>query len=347
MKRLAHIFCFVSVTAILAVLAACHSVETYDNSVDGNFEQLWRLFDEHYCFFEEKGIDWDEVHDRYAPQAARCRTQQELFRVCSDMLAELKDGHVNLISSFDTYYYREWWSGYPQNFNIRVIQQNYLFFNYRTIGAVSYATLPQNIGYIYIPTFATGIGEGNLDNILNSFASCPAIIIDVRDNGGGSITNVETWISRFIHTRTLVGYILHKDGPGHNDFSKPYPYYFSPSPGHVAWRKPIVVLTNRSTFSAANNFVSIIRLLPDVTVIGDRTGGGSGMPLSYELPVGWGVRMSAAPVLDANGESTESGISPSPGFEVNISPEDTAAGRDPILDAAIRLLSPAFNDASN
>lgn len=322
---------------------ACHEVESYDNTATDNFESLWQLFDRHYCFFDEKGVDWNDIHDRYAPMAEQCRTQQQLFMVCSEMLDELKDGHVNLGSSFDTYYYRDWWSGYPQNFDLRVLQQNYLHFGYKQLGSVYYATLPQNIGYVYIGSFSTGIGEGNLDNILASFDLATALIIDVRDNGGGDMTNVETWVRRFITQKTLAGYIMHKNGPGHNDFSEPYAYYYTPPSGHRIWTKPVAILTNRSTFSAANNFVSNMKLLPRTTIIGDTTGGGSGMPLSYEMPCGWTVRMSAAPLLDAQGQCTEFGVEPTEGFRVSFSDDDIASGRDPILERAIRLFNTTIN----
>lgn len=325
--------------AAAVAVQSCHSVDSYSDTAAGNFELLWKLFDEHYCFFAEKGVDWDDVHDRYAPRARECRTQLELFRLCSAMLDELKDGHVNLSAPFATSYYKGWWAPYAPNYNRRVVQENYLNFQYRSLGAVEYGILPQNVGYVNIQSFASGMGEGNLDWILSDFALCSGLIIDVRDNGGGSMDNVEPWVSRFLKTRTLAGYICHKDGPGHNDFSKPHAYYYAPPADHILWTKPVVVLANRSTFSAANNFVSVMKLIPGVTVIGDVTGGGSGMPLSFELPVGWGVRMSAAPVLDAQGQATEFGVEPTDGYKINITPEDTAAGRDPILDAAIRLLA--------
>jgi C-terminal processing protease CtpA/Prc len=103
--------------------------------------------------------------------------------------------------------------------------------------------------------------------------------------------------------------------------------------------RPIIVLTNRSTFSAANNFVMVMKQLPNVTVVGATTGGGSGMPLSAELKCGWGVRMSAAPILDANKQTTEFGIEPTEGCAVDITADDEAAGRDTILDFALRLLT--------
>lgn len=336
MTKYLRLFVMALVSGLM--LSGCHSIPEYENTAKGNFDLLWTIFDEHYCFFEEAGVDWDAVYDKYSPRVEACRTNRELFDLCAEMINELRDGHVNLSSSFATSYYKKWWSDYPQNYDWRVINENYLYFNGQQIGAFTYAILPQNVGYISLPTFAQGIGEGNLDNILSYLAITNGLIIDVRDNGGGDMTNVETWVSRFITGRTLAGSIRHKTGKGHNDFSEPYEYYYSPpGDGHIQWGKPVVILTNRSTFSAANNFVSIMRLLPGVTQIGDVTGGGCGMPLSFELPSGWGVRLSACPVSDAEGNLTEFGLAPH--IAVDITPADIAAGRDPILDRAIALIS--------
>ena len=103
MKRLTSAYIAI-LTAALA-LTSCHSIPEYENTGKGNFEQLWTLFDEHYCFFEESGVDWDSVYRAYAPRVESCRTQRELFRLCADMVNELRDGHVNLASPFATSYY--------------------------------------------------------------------------------------------------------------------------------------------------------------------------------------------------------------------------------------------------
>lgn len=336
---LGHIKTWVAAVAVLSV-AACHDIPEWGDDPQGNFDALWTVVDEHYCFFAEKDVDWNEVRHRYSSRISPGMTPQELFGVCADMLNELRDGHTNLSAPFNTSYYRAWWSDYPQNFDMRLIQQYYFNFNYNSVGAITYGVLPQNVGYIYYSTFSSAIGEGNLDWILMSMATCDGLIIDIRDNGGGSMTNVECLFSRFITGRTLVGYISHKTGPGHNDFSEPYPYYYEPaSQGHFMWGKPVVVLTNRSTFSAANNFASIMKLLPQVRIVGATTGGGSGMPYSSELPNGWSIRMSACSVLDAEGNSTESGIDPSEGCAVDLDPQAALQGRDTMLDFAVELLT--------
>ncbi|MBQ9076460.1 MAG: S41 family peptidase [Muribaculaceae bacterium] len=327
--------------SLLSLLSgACHEIEEWDNDPKGNFDALWTILDEHYCFFEEKGVDWNEVYNRYVAKISNGMTSEELFLVCAGMLDELKDGHVNLSSSFNTSYYRKWWSDYPQNYNERIVQEYYFNFNYRSTGGIDFGILPENIGYMHYGSFSDDIGEGNLDNVLAYFSTCNGLIIDVRDNGGGDLTNVETLVRRFITERSLAGYISHKTGKGHGEFSEPYAYYYEPADeGRVMWGKPVVVLTNRSTYSAANNFVAIMKLLPRVTVAGATTGGGSGMPFSSELPCGWTVRFSACSILDAMGNSTENGVDPTEGCAVDMDIEATLDGHDTILDFAIGYLT--------
>ena len=337
MKNLLRLLLFV---AVAVGVSGCHKVEEWDDNPRGNFEALWTIIDEHYCFFEEKGVDWNAVHDEYARKINDKMTSRELFFVCADMLDELRDGHTNLISSFNTSYYRKWWSDYPDNYSERLVQQYYLNFNYLSAAGLDYAILPQNVGYVRYDSFADPIGEGNLDNVLFYLDPCDALIIDIRNNGGGDMTNVETLVRRFITERTLAGYISHKTGPGHDDFSKPYAYYFDPAEkGRIMWGKPVAVLTSRGTFSAANNFVSIMQYIPGVSIIGSTTGGGSGMPFNSELPNGWGVRFSACSVLDSKGLTTEFGIDPTPGCEVDLDPQAALNGHDTILDFAISRLT--------
>lgn len=102
--------------------------------------------------------------------------------------------------------------------------------------------------------------------------------------------------------------------------------------------KPVVMLTNRSTFSAANYMVMVMKSLPQVIHAGATTGGGSGMPLTLELPGGWSVRMSAVSVLDSRGNITEGGISPDSGCAVDLDPIDAMNGKDTMLEFAISLI---------
>lgn len=337
MKKLLSIL--LAMAAVMGI-ASCTDEPTI-NSANENFDRLWTIIDEHYCFFEYKNVDWDEVGARYRKQLNRegGMTYREFFDICAAMLAELKDGHVNLASSFDVSRY--WiWEQYPQNFDERLVDEHYLGFVYRRVSGIKYAQLQDStVGYIYYGDFSAGIGEGNIHDILKSMDNTKGLIIDVRSNGGGYLTNVETLVRRFIDERTYAGAIRHKTGKGHNDFSKPYHYYFEPSNGYRYIKKPVIVLANRGSFSATNNFVSIMKSLPNVTVVGDATGGGCGLPFTSEIPIGWSVRFSAAPITGPDGELTEWGVEPD--VKVDMTSEDTARGHDTILDTALHLIATA------
>ena len=304
--------------------------EEYADTPTGNFEALWHIMDEHYCFFQEKGIDWDSIHATYAPRFNNGMTESQQLEVLGNMLAELKDGHVNLFASFDYSRYWGFHENYPANYSDSLIRR-YLGTDYRIASGLKYRILDDNIGYIQCSTFQNAFGAGNLDDILLYLQPCLGIIIDVRDNGGGMLTAAETLAGRFTDKELLVGYMRHKTGKGHNDFSSMEVQWVKPAQG-VRGHKPVGVSTTRSVFSAANEFVKYMRCCPNVTIIGDNTGGGAGLPFSSELPNGWSIRFSACPMYDRNQQSTEDGMKPD--INVQMSTYDFYRNKDTIIEAA-------------
>lgn len=316
----------------------------YSDDPLGNFDALAHIIDTRYCYLDAKHIDWDEITAKYRAQIKSNTYDLELFNICAAMLDELQDGHVNLTSRFNTSYYKKWWSDYPQNFNLRTLEQYYLNFDYMTTSGIMYKILPGNIGYIYYPSFSSGVSETALDYVLAVLNQTNALIFDIRDNGGGLLTNIDTYVGRFITQEIPGGSITHKTGPGHSEFSEPYPFTYKPADSRRIkyLNREICLLTNRSCYSAANAFAAVMKTLPNVTIIGAATGGGGGLPFTSELPNGWSVRFSASPLYAPDGTITEFGIEPTPGFECDSPEEELAKGKDAILERALTYLQEKY-----
>lgn len=333
-----HIVWSILIAFHLPLFISCIDEEQHDNTPQGNFEALWKIIDERYCFFDDKqkeyGLDWNEVYNKYKVRAKEDISRDQLFEVLTDMLAELRDGHVNLSTAFDYGRYWSWFEDYPTNFS-DTLQRRYLGTDYRIASGLSYTILDDNIGYVYYGSFMSGIGEGNLDEVMNYLALCNGLILDIRNNGGGNLTNAEKLAARFCNEKTLVGYEQHKTGKGHNDFSEMKEQYLEPS-SNIRWQKDVVILTNHHVFSAANEFVKYMKCLPKVKIVGDRTGGGAGLPFSNTLPNGWIVRFSACPMYDRNRQNTEFGIAPD--HYVTLRDDDFARGKDTLIEFARKLL---------
>lgn len=325
----------ISAVCLLA-MGACSSREEIVYSADPvyNIETLWRIIDTRYCYVEDKGCDWNAIRTEYIEKASQIEAGKdvELFDLCAAMLDSLRDGHVNLYSGFDRSYCSEWYDSYPANFNSR-LQRLYMT-NSRIAGGIEYCAVDNDsIGYLYYSSFNSDFSEGNLAWIFSILQHCKGLIVDVRNNGGGSLNYAYLLAAPFFTENQTIGYWQHKIGSGHHDFSELQPLTEEASLTRLKWDKPVVVLCNRRTYSAANMFVNIMRYAPNATIIGGRSGGGGGMPMSYDLPIGWMVRFSSVRMYDRDKKDIENGIVP------DIEVTQTSTDKDDLIEAAIALIN--------
>ncbi len=326
-----------------------NTIKEYNNDAQANFDALWEILDEKYCYFSAKELDWIGVYNEYQPKIRYCKNQFSLFSLMGKMLDTLQDGHVNLYSAFDVTRCKGWYENYPEDYYSNIIYSNkYISTDPKIAGGFRYSYLNNNeIGYIQYSSFSNGFSSANLHYIDYYFKDTKGIIIDVRNNGGGQLNYSELLASCFFKEKTITGYMKHKTGKGHDDFSDPMPIYTDPSTAPIDWSdKTIVILTNRKCYSATNDFIVRVKHAPNVVVIGGITGGGGGMPLSQELPNGWMIRFSAVPMFDSEMKHTEFGVEPD--IEVHISEENIENGEDAIIDKAIEYIYAIHNtDTTN
>ena len=166
---------------------------------------------------------------------------------------------------------------------IRMLEQNCLF---RTI-----ETLPGNIGYLKLDGFMPPSAcQETARRAMAAVRNADALIIDLRDNGGGM---GETALQ-------IAGYLFHRPA----FFFDPRPH--SPVPSHTASpiavntlvNKAVYVLTSSRTASAAEYFVYNLKMLKRVTTVGERTAGAMHAGAFHRIDDHFGMGIQETPPPD-------------------------------------------------
>ena len=280
------------------------------SSPQDNLDYLWKQCDEKYSYFDLKKVNWDSVKTVYNAKVYEGMSDDSLFKVLGGMLNELQDGHVNLRSSFNVSFFPVQRLG-QDNFDWRIIQDNYLEENYYISGPFRHSFIENGeIGYLRFASFTGGVNSSNLDFALSRYRNTKGLILDLRENGGGAVSDVFGLLSRFIDKKTLTNYSRLKSGPGHNEFGSSEPVYVESHSG-TKYLKKVVVLIDRGTYSAGSFTSLATKEIENMILIGDTTGGGLGLPNGGQLPNGWLYRFSITQALTTNqDESYENGVPP-------------------------------------
>ena len=303
-----------------------------------NFQALWTEFDRHYSFFELKGVDWDALREEYAARVTPETGDRELLRAMGEMLDHLEDGHVNVYASVGQYAYNDWFEPYPESFWWPMIEERVVSMRYSPDLRVAWGRF-WTIGYLYIADFVGDARVGYVEEAVRDLQRYDALILDVRNNVGGSARSAREVAGLFARDRFHHLDVRYRNGPAHDDFTEPDPQYVAPREPH--FDGPVAVLTNRRTFSAAEDLVLAMKRIPHATVIGDTTGGGAGSPITRELPNGWTFRLSRWQATDPSGWTWE-GVGIAPDLRVVQTDEDRTHGREPVLDSARAVLEAAL-----
>jgi Peptidase family S41/Tricorn protease C1 domain len=328
--------------ALIVVMTSCESILFDDDPKSTpvtNFDLLWSDFDKTYSFFELKKMNWDSVYQVYRPKVNSSTSNYALFQIMSDMLATLKDGHVNLYMNNQTNFSYDFTKGKPVNFpGFPSIASKYVT-NYQSNGVVGFGSIGANVGYIIISSFGSSSTSDKyyyIDAAIEKLGGKKGLIIDVRSNGGGSDINASIISSRFMDQKRLFRYLRYRNGRAHNNFTDFMPDYIDKD-GEKQFTGSVIILTNRSCFSSTEGFILQMKTMPNVMMVGDTTGGGSGNPIARELPNGWTYRFSRWIVYKSD-KTTFEGKGLIPDVPVWIGQQDRDNGVDTILEKAIQML---------
>lgn len=310
------------------------------------FEAFWAGFNQGYSLFGVKHVDWDAVYRVYRPRVSARTTDDELWALLGQVIRLLNDVHVSLR---DLKADRSVRSGGGSTgtgafdngeFSLELVAKAYATKALRPTadGALHYGWLPGEIGYLRIARFAdVDASARGTDEALAALAGAKGLLVDVRHSGGGDDRVGQAIASRFVASpRPYMTVAMRRAGPLPAAFLDPVEWRLAPA-GPMQFTKPIVLLVNSRSISAAENFALALRAVPQAVLIGETTAGAFADIATQTLPNGWLVTVPFNLFRDSNGQSWE-GIGITPDLWVRNERAEVAAGTDRTLQLALDFL---------
>ncbi|RXZ82022.1 hypothetical protein EBB07_11860 [Paenibacillaceae bacterium] len=211
--------------------------------------------------------------------------------------------------------------------------------------------------YIRIPSFGESKYEQAALEFVKMYGQADFLIIDVRGNGGGSTPNELTrqlmdrpyrwWIERSRHPEWL----SKRHGSKELRFGENYHY----AEWHPGWQQPahenecyegqIILLADRYTGSAAEDFMMAFKDNSRATIVGERTWGSTGMPIFRHFGDDIHIGIGSIRAYMPNGDAFE-GVGIAPDVEVAYTRDDLYNKRDAVLESAIELIGSKISGLS-
>ena len=190
-----------------------------------------------------------------------------------------------------------------------------------------YAKLSPNVGYIRLSSFISKNVTMEFQNALIQNRDKDGIIIDLRSNPGGLLTNAIFIADMLLDGQTIVSTV---DREGYKETQK--------STQRVITRQPLVVLINGGSASASEILSGALKDNGRATIVGKKSFGKGLVQEINKLPNGAAMHITIQKYLTPNGtDINKKGIEPD--IEVDITPEDIKAERDPQLQKANDILA--------
>lgn len=216
--------------------------------------------------------------------------------------------------------------------------------------SIQFDSLPGNIGLLRIPSFQSNNFDVQAfgDLFEQKIVPTDGLIIDIRDNTGGN-SQVGQIIMMLLATDTIpqASWKTPKYEAAYASWGKKWstetiasdsivPFCISHPNDMQKYDKPIILLVNGSTFSAAEDFAVLFKNAKRGKIIGTPTGGSSGNPIFIDL--GWGYNGRICTRHEKLADGTEFiGV----GIQPDVVVEETESvifGKDNVIEEALKLL---------
>ncbi len=314
-----------------------------------NYNHFVTFLKEHYGLFPYKNINWDSLGTYYSRFVNDSTSSDSLFFLISRLAGNLRDKHLWLDNEKYAYNFSigkiahirqmdSIFASRQKYKNVNLIRSGYLNNKFQTSEINNFLSgkIGSDIGYLSLDWFDKDVHmvDSVMTDIINSFSDCNALIIDIRNNIGGTDSSALTVANHLVKSRQCYQISRIRVAGSVNYYSDPVYWYINPA--NVRFPKPVFVLINRYTISAAETFLLALIDQKHIRILGEPTAGAFSDSEDANLPNGWHFSYSIGVWTDSNGNLwEEKGIRPDI-FIKDLHEENNKS--DPCLDFVLKSL---------
>lgn len=183
-----------------------------------------------------------------------------------------------------------------------------------------------NLGYIRLSSFLSKNAANEFQEALKKFQDKDGIIVDIRSNPGGLLTNAIYIADMFLDSKIIVSTV---DKDGYKDTQN--------SMARVLTNQPVVVLINGGSASASEILSGALKDNKRAIIVGKKSFGKGLVQEINRLPDGSALHITIQKYLTPNGTDIhKKGITPD--YVVDVTQKDIDANKDPQLEKACEVL---------
>ncbi len=212
----------------------------------------------------------------------------------------------------------------------------------------------KDLAYIRIPSFLSPEFEVTALSYVKDYSAAACLILDVRGNGGGNTPHAliralmncpyRWWLeSRPVGVSTSSDETQRDPGADSCDDASLLRRLVTDDSGLESYQGRLIILVDRGTWSAAEDFVMPFKDNGRAVVVGEMTGGSSGQPQFYTFENGMVLGIGAQRVRLPDGTRFE-GVGLVPDIAVDLHREHLYGGNDPVLDSAVAVIRGGYKD---
>lgn len=271
------------------------------------FDIFWKKMESRYSFWDIDTTNWDLVYLRYKPlfdslDINKESDNRQAFQYFSEMAAPLLDKHFSItfsnsfLSNFIIYpsYEEKHRAGFfPVSYlaiDTTYLDTDYSFGNdertvingkpaYAVCGTIGREIIYFSCNYFHLYDYYTSSQGNAIRPVLNQLFNLlsrhdlKGIILDLRNNPGGDIQDLNFLVGHLTTVKHAFGFSKYKIGNSPLDFTPWMESFINPVSGAVDFKKSKIVLTDRYSASLSELVTMAVRSLPNSIVVGDTTWG--------------------------------------------------------------------------